>query len=68
MEFNNQDLNIDYHRQRLILKSLNTSDTILIASERCGISRKTMFNDMNRYNIVWDRNKKMYAVIPNGLK
>jgi hypothetical protein len=61
MNHNIENLNIDYHRLRLILKSLNTSNTIQIASDKCGISKRTMFNDMNRYNIVWDRVKKQYT-------
>ena len=41
-------LNVDYHRARLILISLNTSKTIKEASEKCGITVRTMH--------LWKRN------------
>ena len=45
-------LNIDYHRCRLILKSLNTSKTIRQAAVKCGLSKNTMLIWRKNYSIV----------------
>jgi uncharacterized protein YjcR len=51
-------LNVDYHRCRLILKSLNTSKTIKEASEKCGISTKTMHIWKQNYGIKKTKDNK----------
>jgi hypothetical protein len=45
-------LNVDYHRCRLMLKSLNTSKTIKEAADKCGLSKRTMQTWRKNYNIV----------------
>lgn len=45
-------LNVDYHRCRLMLKSLNTSKTIKEAAQKCGLSKRTMQTWRKNYNIV----------------
>lgn len=47
----NEILNVDYHRFRLIMKSLNTSKTMKEASEKCGITVRTMQTWKRNYNI-----------------
>lgn len=44
-------LNVDYHRARLMLISLNTSKTIKEASEKCGITVRTMHLWKRNYGI-----------------
>jgi hypothetical protein len=53
-----ETLNIDYHRCRLILKSLNTSKTMKEASLKCGISVRTMRLWCFNYNIIKTKDKK----------
>lgn len=53
---NEEILNLDYHRSRLIIKSLNTSKTIKQAAEKCGISCKSLHTWRKNYSIV--RNKE----------
>jgi transposase-like protein len=45
-------LNLDYHRCRLILKSLNSSKTIKEAAVKCGLSKNTLFIWRKNYSIV----------------
>jgi hypothetical protein len=51
-------LNLDYHRCRLILKSLNSSKTIKDATDKCGLSKRTMHTWRKNYSIV----KNKYGV------
>ena len=53
-------LNIEYHKIRLIVKSLNTTSSSKEAAEKCGISKKTMYNYIKQYNIVYDLEKNIY--------
>jgi len=53
-------LNIDYHRFRLVLKSLNSSATIAIAADKCGVNKRTMFNYMKQYSIFYSKEEKKY--------
>jgi hypothetical protein len=53
-----ETLNMDYHRCRLILKSLNTSKTMKEASLKCGISVRTMRIWCFNYNIIKTKDKK----------
>lgn len=47
----NEILNLDYHRARLIIKSLNTSKTIKEAAEKCGLTPRTLHTWRKNYNI-----------------
>lgn len=44
-------LNVDFHRRRLLLKSLNISKTHEEAAKRCGITKRTLFIWKRNYNI-----------------
>jgi transposase-like protein len=44
-------LNVDFHRRRLLLKSLNISKTYEEAAKRCGIAKRTLFLWKRNYNI-----------------
>jgi transposase-like protein len=48
----NEILNMDYHRCRLILKSLNSSKTIKEAADKCGLNKRTMHTWRKNYNII----------------
>jgi len=58
-----ENLNIEYHRVRLILKSLNSSVKIKDAAAKCGISQRTLFNNMIIYSIV-KKNKTWITECP----
>jgi hypothetical protein len=45
-------LNLDYHRCRLMLKSLNSSKTIKEATVKCGLNKTTMQNWRKNYSII----------------
>jgi hypothetical protein len=45
-------LNLDYHRCRLMLKSLNSSKTIKEATVKCGLNKRTMQNWRKNYSII----------------
>lgn len=47
----NEILNLDYHRARLIIKSLNTSKTLKEAAEKCGLTPRTLLTWRKNYNI-----------------
>lgn len=47
----NEILNLDYHRARLIIKSLNTSNTLKEAAEKCGLTPRTLLTWRKNYNI-----------------
>jgi hypothetical protein len=51
---NEEILNIEYHKVRLIILSLNTSKTARIAAMKCGISTKCLYNYIKIYNIHQD--------------
>jgi hypothetical protein len=51
---NNEILNIEYHKVRLIILSLNSSKTVRIAAMKCGISVKCLYNYIKIYNIHQD--------------
>lgn len=44
-------LNIEYHRIRLTVKSLNKFPTKIAAAKALGIAERTMYRDINRFNI-----------------
>lgn len=46
-----ETLNMDYHRSRLIMKSLNTSKTIKEAAQKCGLTMRTLYTWRKNYNI-----------------
>lgn len=48
----NEILNLDYHRARLIIKSLNTSKTIKEAAGKCGLTPRTLHTWRKNYNIL----------------
>lgn len=50
-------LNIEYHKVRLIVKSLNLSKDRKEASNMCGISLKSIYQYMRIYDIVKVDNK-----------
>ena len=51
-------LNMDYHRSRLIIKSLNTSKTIKEAAQKCGLTPKTLHTWRKNYNICKNKEGK----------
>jgi len=51
MHSSDEILNIEYHKVRLMIKSLNLSNTIKSAATKCGISVKCFYNYMKLYNI-----------------
>jgi transposase-like protein len=53
-----ENLNLDYHRARLIIKSLNTSKTIKEAAEKCGLTKRTFHTWRKNYNIKKVKNGK----------
>jgi hypothetical protein len=62
MQIKEEVLNIEYHKVRLMIKSLNLSKTIRLAALKCGISVKCFYNYMKLYNIhqrgdVWVSNQ-----------
>ena len=44
-------LNIDYHKARLIIKSLNKSNNFIEAAKRGGIHKRTLYNWIKIYEI-----------------
>jgi hypothetical protein len=60
-------LNVDYHRCRLILKSLNTSKTTKEAANKCGISVRTLRVWCFNYDIIKDNEGKYQRKINNWL-
>jgi transposase len=44
-------LNIDYHKARLIIKSLNKSNNFKDAAKLCGIHKRTLYNWIRIYEI-----------------
>ena len=44
-------LNIEYHKVRLMVKSLNLYNNCKEASYQCGVSTKCFYNYMKLYNI-----------------
>lgn len=62
MNIGDEILNIEYHKVRLMIKSLNLSKTIKIAAMNCGISTKSLHIYINNYDIhkhkgVWISNQ-----------
>lgn len=47
-----ENLNIDYHNKRLMLKALNKHPTVALAAKELGISERTLFRWMDEYKIV----------------
>jgi hypothetical protein len=56
-------LNIKENKVRLIIKSLNSSDSIKDASMKCGISERTLFRYMRSNKIQWVTEHKRYMVV-----
>jgi len=44
-------LNIEYHKVRLMVKSLNLYNNCAEASYQCGVSKKCLYNYMRIYDI-----------------
>lgn len=62
MQLREEILNIEYHKVRLMIKSLNLSNSVKSAAIKCGVSPKCFYNYMNNYNIqkrgdVWVSNQ-----------
>jgi hypothetical protein len=47
-----ENLNIDYHKQQLLLKSLNKYRTKVQARAALGISEKQMYTYIEKYKII----------------
>lgn len=47
-----ENLNIDYHNKRLMIKALNKHPTITLAAKELGISERTLYRWMEEYKIV----------------
>lgn len=60
-------LNVDYHRARLMLISLNTSKTIKEASKKCGITVRTMHLWKKNYNIKKTKDGKYERILNHWL-
>ena len=45
-------LNIWYHKKRLVLKALNTCDTVQVAAEKLGISVRSIYRYMGDMEII----------------
>ncbi len=56
-ERNIKTLNIDYHVKRLLLEALNSSQTIAEAAEKLGISARSAYRYMDRFDV---RRKERY--------
>ena len=56
----NEILNIEYHKIRLVVKSLNSSYSTKEAAKKCGISEKTMRNYIKQYDILYDLERNIY--------
>lgn len=55
-------LNIEYHKQRLILRALNELGSFNMAAEKLGICRRTLRRYKKDYNIFKGRDN-VYAMI-----
>ena len=65
IQYNNdvdENLNIHYHRIRLILKSLNCSKNIKDASKKCGLTNRTFYRYMKDNNIKYSDEKGSYVI------
>ncbi len=51
MQMQEEILNIEYHKVRLMVKSLNLSHSIKSAATKCGLSTKCFYNYMKTYDI-----------------
>lgn len=47
-----ENLNLDYHHKRLMLKALNKNPTVALAAKELGISERTLFRWMDEYKVV----------------
>lgn len=56
-------LNIKENKVRLIIKSLNSSDSVVEAAEKCGLSDRTMYRYMRANKIQWVMEHKRYMVV-----
>lgn len=56
-------LNIKENKVRLIIKSLNSSDNVVEAAEKCGLSDRTMYRYMRANKIQWVMEHKRYMVV-----
>jgi transposase len=56
----NEILNIEFHTIRLVVKSLNCTKNSKEAAEKLGISKKTLYNYMRQYDIIYDLEKNIY--------
>lgn len=54
-------LNIDHHIKHTILKALNISRTNKEAASILGISDRGLYFRMIRFNIVYDREEKLFV-------
>jgi phage antirepressor YoqD-like protein len=56
-------LNIKENKVRLIIKSLNSSDSVEQAAARCGLSERTLYRYMRTNKIQWVMEHKKYMVV-----
>lgn len=57
----NENLNIEYHHRRLSVKALNKTQKIEDAANLLGITERTLFNWIKKFNIKYDKNKNEYS-------
>lgn len=51
MQLGSEILNIEYHKVRLVVTALSISDTMDVAADKCGLSKKSIYNYIKKYNI-----------------
>ncbi len=59
---NQENLNIEYHKKRLILKSLNKHKKVKDAAKHLGISTRNLWLQRENYNIKYSEVLKMYYI------
>ncbi len=57
-------LNIEYHKKRLVLKALNLVSSMPYAASKLGISVRNLYRLMDDYNIVYEKKdgKRKYFI------
>jgi hypothetical protein len=55
-------LNIDYHVKRMVLKALNKSDTVGEAAALLGVTKRTVFNKIDDYGILFNKESGEYVL------
>lgn len=57
-----ETLNIDHHKQLLVLKVVNRYYELKDAAEKLGISKTTLRKYIKIYNITWSYEKQVYYI------